>query len=237
MRLILMCLVLVNVGVFVYFQLFIEEPRANEAPSNSASGSTADGLTLLSEVTENVPNGNNLQKDIYIDPKPTEKPLISAQPLCTLVGAFKKILQAEYFIEEIGALGLKAEIKNLIVESEPRYWLHLRPEKSRKDALRRLNELQRRGIDSYVIPSGNLENGVSLGMFSNKTLADNMFEKVKALGYAPKIVTVPREQKEIWAFLLAGEAAKLSDERWAELLSSEEYLQKRQNVCSDLASY
>lgn len=237
MRWIVASLVLLNIAAFVYFQLFAEAKSANTvAVSNSASREgAAQSITLLSEL------GDKQQiESVRVEPsqpQPAARSLAVNEPLCTLVGAFKKLLKAEYFVERLQSLGLNAEVKNVVVNSEPGYWLHLPPEKSRKDALRRLSELQRRGVDSYVIPSGNLANGISLGMFSNKQRAEAMLASVGSQGYKPEIVNVPREQKEIWAFLPQGEAAKLSDERWSELLSSEEYLQKRQNVCSDLASY
>lgn len=238
MRWIVASLVILNIAVFVYFQLFTESSPSISAETlvPSAAGSIAS-VTLLSEVKDSAP-----VESIRVEAPPLpsvepEKPLTINEPLCTLVGAFKRLLKAEYFVERLQSLGLSAEVKNVVVDSQPGYWLHLAPEKSRKEALRRLSELQRRGIDSYVIPSGNLANGISLGMFSNKERAESMLASVGAQGYKPQIVNVPREQKEIWAFLPQGEAAKLSDERWSELLSSEEYIQKRQNVCSDVASY
>ncbi|MGH1486460.1 MAG: SPOR domain-containing protein [Cellvibrionaceae bacterium] len=233
MRWIVASLVAVNILVFIYFQLF-----SNVAPSSVSSSREAAALVnsgspsvvLLSEQSRN-------QSVASVRVKPKEKQLVPpVQPLCTLVGSFKRLLKAEYFAERLVALGLVAEIKNLVVASEPGYWLHLPPEVSRKEALRRLSELQGRGIDSYVIPSGNLANGISLGMFSKQDRAQAMQERIKKQGYKPQITNVPREQKEIWVFLPQGEAAKLSAERWAELLSSEDYLQKRQNLCADVAS-
>jgi hypothetical protein len=241
MRWIVVSLALLNIGAFVYFQLF-----ANKSSSGLSAVSIGSpvvdsdkAIVLLSEVVVT----DKVESIRVASPKPLSSPstvrrgLVSGEPLCTLVGAFKRLLKAEYFVERLLSWGLSAQVKNLVVNSQSGYWLHLPPEKSRKDALRRLSELQSRGIDSYVIPSGSLANGISLGMFSNQERADAMLVNVSAQGYKPKIVSVPREQKEVWAFLSQGEAAKLSDERWAELLSTEEYIQKRQILCSDVASY
>ncbi len=234
MRWIVASLVVINILSFIYFQLFSEAALSSTEASSIPNISLSTGskeITLLSEVVD---------ESILAVAAPILPPKIqelSREPLCTLVGAFKKLLKAEYFVERLQALGLAAEIKDVVVNSEPGYWLHLPPEKSRKEALRRLSELQRRGIDSYVIPSGNLANGISLGMFSNKERADAMKVRISNQGYRPEMVNVPREQKETWVFLSEGEASKISPERWAELLSSEDYIQKRQNLCTDLASY
>ena len=226
MRWIVASLVVINIATFFYFQLLVDTDPVVEKPVSSANLATVPSVAL---VTEQEQQPRSSVRDS------SAQPALASQPLCTLVGPFEKLLRAEYFSERLQALGLPAEIKNLVVASDPGYWLHLPPEPSRKEALRRLNELQRRGIDSYVIPSGALANGVSLGMFSNKQRAEDMLNKIIEQGYQPQITNVPREQKEIWVFLPQGEAAKLSDERWAELLSADEYLQKRQNFCSDVA--
>ncbi|MBX2809908.1 MAG: SPOR domain-containing protein [Cellvibrionaceae bacterium] len=232
MQWIVASLVIVNVIVFVYFQLFVEAPPLGEASGvgSSLSVDAAPLLVLLDEVN-GLPSGARSHDAVAktaIKPKP---PL-----LCTLVGPFEKLLSAEYFIESLSAESISAEIKNIVVTSDEGYWLHLAPESSRKEALRRLSELQRQGIDSYVIPSGNLANGISLGMFSRRERAQAMKDQVREQGYKPIITAIAREEKEIWVFLNAGEASKLSDLRWSELLSSAQYLQKRQNLCSDIAS-
>ena len=235
MRWIVATLVIINILVFGYFQLFAKT-SASLLPVSSGLSNNAtlfQTVTLLSELSER----NVLNAVAAANTAPAVvSSVTSGQPICTLVGPFSVLLRAEYFVERLQALSLLAEVKQLVVASEPGYWLYLPSEPSRKEALRRLSELQRRGIDSYVIPSGNLANGISLGMFTNKERADAMLLSVKSQGYKPEIAEVPREQKEIWVFLSQGEAAKLSDERWSELLSSEDYLQKRQNFCSDVAS-
>jgi len=241
MRWIVVSLVLLNIAVFVYFQLFSDKRSSDSSGLSEVSplAGSVKAIVLLSEVaaTEKVESIRVVPPKPLSTPSAVQQGLLITEPLCTLVGSFKRLLKAEYFVERLQSLGLSAQVKNLVVDSPPGYWLHLPPEKSRKDALRRLSELQNRGIDSYVIPSGNLANGISLGMFSSKERAEVMLTSIGRQGYKPEIVSVPREQKEIWAFLPQGEAAKLSDERWAELLSSEEYMQKRQNLCSDVASY
>lgn len=242
MRWIAASLLIANILTFVYLQLFAEKPAVAHTPQLASQVSAPRSVVLLSELVAGSGNSEvapvealRIESNPLANSTSPVRPLASG-PLCTIVGRFEKLLEAEYFLEQLTALGLSAEIKNIIVASESGYWLHLPPEASRKEALRRLSELQRRGIDSYVIPSGNLENGISLGMFSQKTRAETMRAKIASQGYEPQVTPVPREQKEIWLYLPQGEATKLSAERWAELLSSEDYLQKRQNLCSDIAS-
>lgn len=243
MRWIVASLVSLNIFVFIYFQLFSEsESLADTAVKDPISSSfVSPSLVLLSEtVTAAAPAAADSQVEAPVvnpaQPPSANLPVPPQPAICILVGSFERLLLAEYFVEKLTALGVIAEVRDLAINSEPGYWLHLTPEPSRKEALRRLSELQSRGIDSYVIPSGNLENGISLGMFSKRESADSMRETIRRQGYRPEITTVPREKKETWVLLPQGEAGKLSPERWSELLSSEDYIQKRQNLCRDLAS-
>jgi hypothetical protein len=234
MRWILISLVVVNVGVFIYTQsiLAVGENVQQAAVTTELDLRMAPAsITLLIEAKR---PAANIQPMAAVPSASTVKPVPLS--LCTLVGPFSKLLSAEYFLEKLQSLGVNSEIRSIVVVSQLGYWLHLSPEKSRKEALRRLSELQARGIDSYVIPDGTLANGVSLGMFSSKSGAQIMKAAIESKGYKPKIVEVPREQKELWVFLQKGEAAKIGDEKWVMLISAEDLLQKRQNVCTDLAS-
>lgn len=242
MRWIVTSLVVMNILTFAYFQLFVDSSPSGEQAA-SVAGTLPESVQPIILFSEKPGRGSISAvrvapelEGVGAESSQIVESVVPDQPLCTLVGSFKRLLKAEYFSERLVALGLHAEVRHVVVASEPGYWLHLPPEVSRKEALRRLRELQSRKIDSYIIPSGNLENGISLGMFSNKEHADTMLARIQKQGYQPQIASVPREQKEIWVFLPEGEAAKLRYERWAELLSSENYLQKRQNLCTDVAS-
>ncbi|MBX2808398.1 MAG: SPOR domain-containing protein [Cellvibrionaceae bacterium] len=233
MQWIVASLLALNAVVFVYFQWFADPSPASAGDESSLPLLVDDAppLVLLGEGGDG-PSANTEALSPPARPPKIEK----SRSLCTLVGPFDKLLQAEYFLESLAAENVVAEIRNIIVNSDEGYWLHLAPESSRKKALRRLSELQRQGIDSYVIPSGNLANGISLGMFSRRARAQAMSDEIAKQGYKPIIIAIAREQKEIWVFLASAEAHKLSDQRWSELLSSAQYLQKRQNLCSDIAS-
>ncbi len=234
MRWIVISLLVVNVAIFIYAQFFLAKEKNIEQATvaiDSNSKASSASIKLLIEAKS---LAADIQSIAAVPIAPTVKPV--RPPLCTLVGPFPRLLSAEYFLEKLQSLGASSEIRSIVVVSEPGYWLHLLPEKSRKEALRRLSELQARGIDSYVIPDGNLANGISLGMFSDKARALVMEKDIEEQGYKPKIVGVPREQKELWVFLPEGEAAKIGDEKWLKMISTENLLEKRQNVCTDLAS-
>jgi len=234
MRWIVISLMIVNVGVFIYAQFFLAKEKNIEQAAVAIESNSKASSVSIKLLIEAKASAADIQSIVAVPSAPTVKSV--RQPLCTLVGPFPKLLSSEYFLEKLQSLGVRSEVRSIVVVSKPGYWLHLLPEKSRKEALRRLSELQARGIDSYVIPDGNLANGISLGMFSDKARALVMEKDIEEQGYKPKIVGVPREQKEFWVFLPEGEAAKIGDEKWLKMISTENLLEKRQNVCTDLAS-
>jgi hypothetical protein len=234
MRWIVISLMVVNVGIFIYAHFFLEKGKNIELAAATIDSNSKASTVSIKLLIEAKTSAADIQSIVAVPAAPRVKSV--RPPLCTLVGPFSRLLSSEYFLEKLQSLGVSSEIRSIVVVSKPGYWLHLLPEKSRKEALRRLSELQARGIDSYVIPDGNLANGISLGMFSDKARALVMEKDIEEQGYKPKIVGVPREQKEFWVFLPEGEAAKIGDEKWLKLISAENLLEKRQNVCTDLAS-
>lgn len=164
-----------------------------------------------------------------------ESPLPDAL-MCTYVGPFKALLPAEYFVEHLSALEVEAEVQRVEVPGEPSFWVYQAPESSRKAALRKLHELQAKGVDSYVIPKGDLENGISYGLYNREDRAKGRLELILKKGYAADIRRVDRTFEEVWVSLGVSEAEKVGEELWFELMNREDGLEKRQNFCPDVAS-
>lgn len=160
----------------------------------------------------------------------------AGQPLCTLVGPFSELLNAEYFVERLAALDVNSTIRDLEIPGEVSYWVYLPPLGSRKQAFNRLRELQAKGIDSYVIPKGELANGISFGMFSQPDLAASRMDDMRSRGYAAELDEIARSYKETWVVVSPGQADLLSSETWQKMLSDGADLERRQNFCPPVAS-
>ena len=156
--------------------------------------------------------------------------------LCQLVGAFKSHEIAQSFVERLTAIDIKAQVKDLRLPAGPGYWVYLEPMPNRKEALRKLAELQAQKIDSYVIPKGELENAISLGLFSQQELANSRMQEMQKRGLEPKLDTIERTYREIWVMLEHGEDAKMSEITWERVMEGFNQLERRQNFCLDVAS-
>lgn len=226
MRWIFISLVLANVGYFLLWWLPVPVQEAKPAASVISTEESVGKLELLTEM----------------DTQPVKRLALSVdtaeagEALCTLVGPFSELVVAENMVENLLALEISLSLQNIEVPEGSSYWVYLPPEESRKTALRKLRELQAKGIDSYVIPKGDLANGISFGMFSRKVLADRRVEDMNSQGYGAKLHEVKRSHSEIWVMLGAGEAQKVSKDFWQKLAEREESLERRENFCLGVAS-
>lgn len=161
---------------------------------------------------------------------------LAATPLCTLLGAFSDPAAAEPVVQRLRALDIEAQVRNIEVPDGTGYWVYLPPELSRRAALRRLHELQAKQIDSYVIPRGELANGISFGMYTREPLAHARQEEMIARGYDAQIREIDRTQRETWVSLAPEDAHQLGDELWNSLRERFPNLERRQNFCPGVAS-
>lgn len=204
----------------------LERSQARSSSSEQAKEETGD-ISQFPSATPTSQDGRSSQE---------QQPEHEGKLLCELVGPFEDGEQAADFVERLDAIEVAAEIKELELPAGPGYWVYLLPEPSRKEALRRLAELQAKRVDSYVIPKGDLENGISLGMFSKKLLADARVQSMRAIGLDPKVEEIERTYREIWAMLQPQEAGKMSELTWQRVTEGMNSLERRQNYCLDVAS-
>ncbi len=232
MRAILTVLVVVNLLLLVlhWAGVFTEQKMPHTESAAALSGD-APALTLLSEA-----EGGLSAVDRSAERESGADPVADALPLCTLVGPFAERSVAESLGQRLQALDVSAEIRDLEVSDGQGYWVYLAPELSQREALRRLHELQAKQIDSYVIPRGELANGISFGMFSRQALAQARKEELQGLGYDARIREVERTHRETWVVMPVLQARALADRLWEELLAGHPETTLRQNLCPGVAS-
>lgn len=228
MRLVFIGLLVINALVFGWhFLQAKDEPKA-AVRAMPKTAEKARPLTLISEVDEdartllvrNVPDSDDQ----------------SAGPICTLVGPYIDSDQGAIVRERLRSLGVESNLQSLEIAAGESFWVYLPPEPSQEGALRKLHELQAKKIDSYVIPKGDLANGISFGVFTQKPLAEQKIVDMHRQGYQAELKSIPRTQKELWLLLGPGQATRVALSVWAELVPKESGQEIRQNLCSAVAS-
>lgn len=208
---------------------------AGERKADLPEFSRAAHLKLLGELDSSALQGMVTAKE-QARLAAAQAAVTAEPPLCTLVGPFSELLRAEYFQERLAALDVVATVQDLEIPGEVSYWIYLPPRESRKQAFNELRELQAKGIDSYVIPRGELANGISFGMFSQPNLAKGRLEDMRSRGYPAELKEITRTYKETWVVAPSAEAGKLGPESWLQVMASENNLERRQNFCPPVAS-
>lgn len=234
MRLIFIVLLVGNI-LFFGAQLFGKKTHAD---STRKSVATDHRFGTLQTVAERDGGGNKDDKKVIAkaEPLPSASPERNSEDKCQLVGPFVELLHAEYLVERLKSLDVVAVVTHIEIMDGKNYWVYLKPEISEKEAWRSLHEIQAKSIDSYIIPSGELANGILFGQFNNSEEANKKVEQVRAQGYPAEIKEIPKGHSEIWVEVREQKEQKLSGEQWSDLLKEEKAVERRQNYCLGVAN-
>lgn len=125
-----------------------------------------------------------------------ERSPVAAEParVCAAFGPFQTRLDAAALGERIASAGGEARVTEQAEVGEPDYHVYVAPAASRALAHRTWGELVRQGIDAFVIPRGERENGVSVGVFTRRDLAIAQRDRVAELGFRVAMRTVGRSR-------------------------------------------
>ncbi|MFC3607126.1 SPOR domain-containing protein [Stutzerimonas tarimensis] len=153
---------------------------------------------------------------------------------CRLLGEFATASAASSMVQRLLARNIPAELYPLEVEGGTDYWLYLMPTSSRQAATRQLRELQSRNIDGHIITTGDLANGISLGIFSREEIAERGRARLRNAGYAPEVRQLPRARRQMWVRIEQRSVALL-DENLSRYLGGLASLQDREVDCTSIA--
>lgn len=144
---------------------------------------------------------------------------VADHPASTLlIGGFDEYAQIQSLQQRL--LSLDIDVQEISVEELDRqdFWVYLPPLVSRTAAMRQIKELKARNIESYLISQGDMLNGISLGMFTDRQGADELTAKLQSLGYRPAIKAIARSQKTYWLAVKQNSERLIDESLMGELL-------------------
>lgn len=238
MRAIFLVLLIANLAFFAHQYFFAAEDKPVSVVDQIDVGASnaKNNLQLLSESGHQSSLAQRSKApSSEVKSEPSANTTQNAA-LCTMLGPYEQLLQAEYAVERLNALGANAHITPVEVQEGESFWVYLKPEMSEKEAVRRLYELQKKNIESHVITKGELANGISFGRFAEYAEAEIKLNEVKSQGYDAAIKRLPKTIQETWVVIDSGFAEKVDDSVWGDLLAKQTGLEKRQNFCLGVAS-
>lgn len=200
MRWIVYSLIVINIAIAGYFLL--QPPVEASRPIVTDNAGEGDTLVLLSERDAGTEPVSQQPLNNYHDRK-----------LCYALGPYKDDINARVAQARAAKLVLTGLINEVEVPSnkEAEYWVHLPPQENRSAALEKLKQLQKRGVDSYIITQGELVDGVSLGLFRKQDSATRLLAKARGLGFTDVTIReIGATEIEYW--LEIREISKLDDQ-------------------------
>ena len=118
---------------------------------------------------------------------------------CTSVGPFADLGQASQAQATLRSLGFEPRQRVEQGELWTGYWVSVRDFATRDAAEVALRTLNQNGVtDVYLMPGGDPENVLSLGVFSDYQRAQRRAEQVRALGLTPQISDRKRSGSVFW---------------------------------------
>lgn len=156
-------------------------------------------------------------------PELRERRVQNGRPvLCYVAGPFAEELDARHLLARSSALGFSGTISYLDVAGDQpmEYWVYVPPRASREESMRVLRELQTRKIDSYIITQGDLNEGVSIGLFRNRESAYGLQKRVEGFGVPVVVKEMNNSRREFWVQLK--EVSQLSERMRERIQASDE---------------
>lgn len=132
---------------------------------------------------------------------------------CPVVGPWLGKEEAERARIQLAAAGLEGSVQALELHKDHLSWVYLPAYRNREQALEMLGELQARGVDSFIVKTGEDANAISLGYFSSPESAEGLRVKMRNAGYPAFVRDTYRPVTEYWLYLpmRAAEASALAD--------------------------
>ena len=154
---------------------------------------------------------------------------------CIQIGSFFKKEVLYGFIEELQEIGVYGRIVQKHNAPEINYWVIIPPEKSVQELNEKVKtndseedmansivkKLQNQGYGSFRIMVGKYENGVSLGVFGQKTKADKLKESIEKVNSNSKveIKEIKAQRSTLWVEISREENQILDQDWWQNMQS------------------
>lgn len=206
--------------------VLLREMSQPPAPRNDpAEAFTADGSseTTTANSTQELQQADVMIEENFATELMTQMPDISITgiateaapglPMCFTYGPFADYRQAgqvsDWFAERAVAHEQRIEGEG----EKQLFWIYLEPQASRDSAMQAIADLKSQGVsDLRLIEVGNMQNAISLGLFSTQASVNKRLNELKARGYQPVVIPYREADAIYWVDVrLQGERQVLTE--------------------------
>ncbi len=119
--------------------------------------------------------------------------------LCVSFGPFADKEQADELSSWLQEKDIQTKQRGEDGKQDQYFWIYLSASESEDEAMVAIEDLKGKGVKDYkLINEGNLQNAISLGLFSTQLAVNNRLNELKNIGYRPIIVPYHKHQSIIW---------------------------------------
>lgn len=206
MRWLFFVLVLINLvaGYWFYSAAVFRADQLDGVQTGSAHQENDNYASLLlvgevpattEEASERQPISDNNQASTTIDAWSLDN---AREPtLCLLVGPLVDINPRE-LRQQLSSYSFGEELVWRTTTISEGYWLIIPPLGSQAEASKMLKDLRSKEIDSFLIAEGEYRNGITLGVFSDKSNMEHYRRELADQGYPVVIVPRVSTREELW---------------------------------------
>lgn len=168
----------------------------------AAAGASGETLPLGEELVEQLPDIRTGGLDSEL-----------GAAYCITYGPLPEQSQATGLNDWFRSRDAVTRLRHTDREQRGLFWIYLAPQESRAEAEAVLEKLRTQGIRDYrLIRRGNLENAISLGLFSNQHAVNERLGELKDKGYKPVVVPYTDVDRVYWLDVKIRSAAGAMDE-------------------------
>ena len=180
MRLLVLLLLLLNVGLFAYFNMGQLAP----APVSANKEINPEKLIVLNQqALDAMPQKDAAIASPISDATSIPQVTDSAVSTCYTWGNFTKTnLPAAQVV--LARLGLQSEVKQEeVATDDSRFWVYYPPLKSAELAEKKAAEIKALGVEElYIVQDSQWRNAISFGLFQDEQLASSLLNDLQTKG-------------------------------------------------------
>ena len=203
MKLLVWLLVLLNVGLLVYFNLDVIAPK----PALADRSINPDKLKILS------------QAELDAIPKKMEPTIVEATPVaasganssCYIWGNFTKtnLPAAQVALVRLGLQSVVNQEQG--ANEDRRFWVYYPPLKSAELAQQKAAEIKQMGVDDlYIVQDSQWRNAISFGLFQDEQLASNLLSELQTKGVKGATKALRSPGKSLSSLLVKAVSAQVA---------------------------
>lgn len=217
-------LVMINIGVFSWYNFGAEPYVLDEDPVYAPP--VSQNIYTLSEVPKATVAVKKASSNIVTDALEAELLALTAKEdlstanasgkmICPIV-SFEKDQEKNEFLSKVKEKDWNVKEYRSNGERQ-KYWVYISAPENREDAIQIVDSLKKQGVDSFIINRGEMKNRISLGLYSTSETADE--EKVRIAKLSKLDVKVFEHMRKVPLSVIEFEQG-MSESEWKSFVSS-----------------